>query len=45
MWHEIYTLSVHSADLLDVRGAPQNVVSEDTVESPGQMKVIQSVIT
>jgi hypothetical protein len=34
-------LSVHCAGLLDV----QNILSADTVVSPGKLKVIHSVIT
>jgi hypothetical protein len=36
---------VHCADLLGVNGDSQNVVSADTVGSPGKLKVIHSEIT
>jgi hypothetical protein len=37
--------SVHCAGLLDVQGASENILSSDTMGSPGELKVIHSVTT
>jgi hypothetical protein len=40
-----YIPSVHCAGLLVVRGASQNMISADTMVSPGKLKDIHSIIT